>query len=142
MNNKPYPCLWFDGQAKDAAEFYVRIFPNSKLLTTTPMVAIYELNGQRYMNLNGGPEYKFSEALSFVIPCENQEEIDYYWTQLTEEGEEGKCGWLKDKFGVSWQVVPTILSVLMNDPEKAPKAAYAFLQMKKIDIQKLLDATE
>ena len=142
MKDKVYPCLWFDGQAQEAAEFYCQIFPHSKIINQTPMVTIYELNGRKYMNLNGGPEFTFNESISFVISCENQEEVDHYWNALTKNGEEGKCGWLKDQYGVSWQVVPTILSQLMNDPEKAPKAMYAFMQMKKLIIADLVTATE
>lgn len=93
------------------------------------------------MLLNAGPKFTFNEAISFVIPCENQEEVDYYWNQITAEGEEGKCGWCTDKYGVSWQVVPKILSELMRDPEKAPKAMYAFMQMKKLIIADLISAT-
>jgi len=104
------------------------------------MVVIFELNGTKFMGLNGGPEYKFNEAVSFVVNCETQDEIDIYWNKLTEGGQEGKCGWLKDKFGVSWQIVPTILGKLMNDPEKAPRVMYAFMQMKKFDIEKLKQA--
>ena len=104
------------------------------------MVVIFELKGLKFMALNGGPEYKFNEAVSFVVNCETQEEIDYYWEKLTEGGQESKCGWLKDKFGMSWQIVPAILGQLMNDPEKAPRVMYAFMQMKKFDIQKLKDA--
>lgn len=135
-----YPCLWFDGQSQTAADFYCSVFPDSKIISSNPMVVIFELKGQKFMALNGGPEYKFNEAVSFVVNCETQEEIDYYWEKLTDGGQEGKCGWLKDKFGMSWQIVPAILGQLMNDPEKAPKVMYAFMQMKKFDIQKLKDA--
>ncbi len=140
MTNSMYPCLWFDGKAKEAAEYYCSVFKNSKMLSTNPMVAVFELNGNKFMALNGGPEYKFSEAISFVVNCETQEEIDYHWNKLTEGGQEGKCGWLKDKYGVSWQIVPSILGKLMNDPEKAPRVMYAFMQMKKFDIEKLMQA--
>jgi len=140
MANPIYPCLWFDGKAHEAAEYYCSVFPNSKILSLNPMVAIFELNGTKFMGLNGGPEFKFTEAVSFVVNCETQEEIDMYWSKLTMGGQEGKCGWLVDKFGVSWQIVPSILGKLMNDPEKAPKAMYAFMQMKKFDIEKLLNA--
>ncbi len=140
MTHSIYPCLWFDGQSKEAAEYYCTVFPNSKIISTNPMVVIFELNGARFMALNGGPEYKFTEAVSFVISCETQDEIDMYWSKLTEGGQEGKCGWLKDKFGISWQVVPAILGKLMNDPEKAPRVMYAFMQMKKFDIEKLMNA--
>jgi predicted 3-demethylubiquinone-9 3-methyltransferase (glyoxalase superfamily) len=142
MNNKIYPCLWFDGQAHEAADFYCSVFPNSKILNKTPMVAVYELEGSKYMNLDGGPEYKFNEAITLVRSWKDQEEINFYWDKLTDGGEEGKCGWLKDKYGVSWQVVPTILGELMSDPEKAPKAMYKFMQMKKLIIADLLDASE
>ena len=135
-----YPCLWFESNSKEAADFYCNIFPNSRIISVTPFVTIFELNGAKFMGLNGGPEFKFNEAVSFVISCETQEEIDSYWDKLTEGGEEGKCGWLKDKFGISWQVVPSILSKLMNDAEKAPRVMYAFMQMKKFDIQKLMEA--
>ena len=132
--------MWFDGQSQSAADFYCSVFPDSKIISSNPMVVIFELKGQKFMALNGGPEYKFNEAVSFVVNCETQEEIDYYWEKLTEGGQEGKCGWLKDKFGMSWQIVPAILGQLMNDPEKAPRVMYAFMQMKKFDIQKLKDA--
>ena len=104
------------------------------------MVAIFELNGNKFMALNGGPEFNFTEAVSFVVNCETQDEIDHYWNKLTEGGKEGKCGWLKDKYGVSWQIVPSILGKLMSDPDKAPRVMYAFMQMKKFDIEKLLKA--
>lgn len=141
MNSAPYPCLWFDDQAKAAAEFYCSVFPNSKILNITPMVAVFELNGTRFMGLNGGPEYQINEGVSFVINCDTQEEIEHYWNSFAEGGLESKCGWIKDKFGVWWQVVPSILGKLMSDPEKAPKAMYAYMQMKKFDIEKLLEAT-
>jgi predicted 3-demethylubiquinone-9 3-methyltransferase (glyoxalase superfamily) len=280
MNNSIHPCLWFDGNAKEAATFYCSIFPNSKITVDTPMVINFEINGKKFMGLNGGPMFKinpsisifvycktadetdkiynrlaeggeplmaigkydwserygwikdkfgmtwqvmlapeekimpcllftgekfgkaeeainfytsvfsagpggansavnamhhyptetpfagkvlfadfnldqynmtamdgpgdhaytFNEAVSFVVDCNTQEEIDYYWNKLTEGGAESMCGWLKDKFGVSWQIVPTVLGKLMSDPEKAPRVVQAFMQMKKFDIQKLLDA--
>jgi len=140
MKNTIYPSLWFDGQARDAAQFYCSVFPNSKILSDTPMVVTFELNGKKFMGLNGGPKFKFTEAVSFVVECENQEEIDYYWNKLTEGGEESMCGWLKDKFGLSWQVVPSILGRLMSDPGKGPRVVQAFLQMKKFEIDKLLNA--
>ena len=140
MNNSVYPCMWFDGQAKAAAEFYCSVFKNSRIINTTPMVVIFELNGSKFMALDGGPEYTFNEAVSFVVNCETQEEIDHYWSKLTEGGREWRCGWLKDKFGVSWQIVPSILGKLMSDPEKAPRVMYAFMQMKKFNIEKLLQA--
>ena len=140
MTTPIYPCLWFDDKAHEAADYYCSIFPNSTILNKTPMVAVFELNGVKYMALNGGPEYHFSEAVSFVINCETQEEIDYYWEKLTKDGNEGKCGWLKDKYGVSWQVVPSVLGQLMSDPDKAPKVMYAFMQMKKMIIKDLVNA--
>lgn len=140
MTHPIFPCLWFDGQAHAAADFYCSVFKNSKMVSKNPMVAIFKLNGSKFMTLNGGPEFKPNEGVSFVVNCDTQEEIDYYWEKFTKEGEEGKCGWLKDKYGVSWQIVPTILGKLMNDPEKAPKVMYAFMQMKKFDIEKLLNA--
>ncbi|MDP4265176.1 MAG: VOC family protein [Bacteroidota bacterium] len=142
MTNQIYPCLWFDGQAKAAANFYCSIFKNSKITSDTPMVVNFELNGKKIMCLNGGPEFKFNEAVSFVVDCENQEEIDYYWNKLLAGGgQESQCGWLKDKFGLSWQIVPTaILAKLLSDPQKAPKAVQAFMQMKKFDIEKLVTA--
>ena len=135
-----YPCLWLDGQALVAAEYYCTIFPQSRIISTNPFVVIFELNGKKFMALNGGPEYPFTEAVSFVISCADQEEIDHYWDKLSEGGQEGKCGWLKDKFGLSWQVVPSILGALMNDPEKAPRVMFAFMQMNKFEIEKLLKA--
>lgn len=279
MKNIIYPCLWFDGNAKEAAEFYCSIYNNSKIIADTPMVVTFELNGQKFMGLNGGPKYSpnpsisffvlcetveeieqtwhkfldggtvlmplnkykwsekygwvqdkfgiswqlsygkmqevgqkfsptlmfinkqagkaeqavrfytsvfdnasiagilkyaagendiegtvkhaqfklgqqvfmamdsslphafnFNEAISFVVDCHTQEEIDFYWNKLTEGGQENRCGWLKDKFGVSWQIVPTILGKLMSDPEKAPRVMQAFMQMKKFDIEKLVNA--
>ena len=140
MNNSIYPCLWFDGQAKEAATFYCSIFPNSKITADNPMVVMFEINGKKIMGLNGEPRFTFNEAVSFVVDCDTQEEIDHYWNKLTEGGAESMCGWLKDKFGVSWQIVPTILGGLMSDPEKSPRVIQAFMQMKKFEIQKLLDA--
>ena len=140
MANQLYPCLWYDGQAKEAAIFYCSIFPNSKIISENPMVVVFELNNKKFMGLNGGPLYKFSPATSFVIECETQNEIDYYWEKLGDGGIFNQCGWLDDKFGVSWQVVPTILGELMNDSKKSKKVIDAFMQMKKFDIEKLLNA--
>ncbi len=147
MTNQIYPCLWFDGQAKAAADFYCSIFSqrdesskNSKITTDTPLVVNFELNGKKFMGLNGGPQYKFSPATSFVIECETQEEIDFYWEKLGDGGVYNQCGWLDDKFGVSWQIVPIILGKLMADPEKAPGVMQAFMHMKKFDIEKLINA--
>lgn len=140
MKNPIYPCLWFDGQAKAAADFYCSVFKNSKVTSENPMVVIFDLDGKKFMALNGGPMFKFNEAVSFVVDCETQEEIDHYWSKLTEGGSESQCGWLKDKFGVSWQIVPAILGQLMSDPERAPRVIQAFLKMKKFDIEKLKNA--
>lgn len=140
MTNQIYPCLWFDGQAKAAAEFYCSIFKNSKITAENPMVVRWELNGNQFMGLNGGPQYKFSPANSYVIECETQEEIDHYWSKLGDGGIYNKCGWLDDKFGVSWQIVPSILGKLMGDPEKSQRVIAAFMQMKKFNIEKLINA--
>ncbi|MFC6101654.1 VOC family protein [Olivibacter domesticus] len=138
MKNPIYPCLWFDGQAQEAAKFYCSIFPNSKITADNQMVATFELDGKKFMALNGGPNFTFNEAVSFVIDCDSQEEIDHYWEKLTSEGgKEGNCGWLKDKYGVSWQVVPTILPKLLSNPEKSQKVLDAYLKMKKFDIKTL-----
>ena len=141
MANQIYPCLWFDGQAQAAAQFYCAIFKNSKITADNQMVVTFELNGQKFMGLNGGPQFKFNEAVSFVIDCDTQDEIDYYWTKLTAGGgEEGVCGWLKDKFGVSWQVVPTVLPKLLSNPKKAQNVMQAYMKMKKFDIKALENA--
>lgn len=141
MKNKIYPCLWFDGRAKEAAEFYCSIFENSKILNHNEMIVNFEINDKKFMALNGGPHFKFNEAVSFVIDCETQDEIDYYWENLTKDGgKEGQCGWLKDKFGISWQVVPTVLPQLLSDSEKSQKVTQAFMKMKKFDIAELKNA--
>ena len=138
MKNQVYPCLWFDGQAKAAADFYCSLFPGSKITSESPMVVNWEANGIKFMGLNGGPEFKFNEAVSFVIPCDTQDEIDYYWDRLTSDGgAESMCGWCVDKFGLSWQVIPSMLGKLMSDPEKGQKVMQAFLKMKKFDIATL-----
>lgn len=138
MTNSIYPCLWFDGQAQEAANFYCSIFKNSKITANNQMVVTFELNGRKFMGLNAGPYFKFNEAISFVVDCNDQSEIDYYWEKLTEDGgTEGNCGWLKDKFGVSWQIVPTVLPKLLGNPEKAQKVAEAYMKMKKFDIKTL-----
>lgn len=142
MKNKIYPCLWFNGQAQAAAEFYCGIFKNSKIISDNQMVVTFELNGKKFMGLNAGPQFIFNEAVSFVVDCDTQEEIDYYWEKLTAEGgSEGNCGWLKDKFGVSWQIIPTILGKIMSDPGKAGKAAQAFMSMRKLNIEQLVQAS-
>jgi predicted 3-demethylubiquinone-9 3-methyltransferase (glyoxalase superfamily) len=140
MANKLYPCLWFDGNAKEAAEYYCSVFKNSKIVSENPMVVIFELNDTKFMALNGGPQYKFSPANSYVIICETQEEIDYFWEKLGNGGKYSKCGWLDDKFGVSWQIVPAVLADLMSNPERSQRVIQAFCQMDKFDIQKLIDA--
>lgn len=138
MKNEIFPCLWFDGQAQEAAKFYCSIFKNSEITADNQMVVNFTLNGKKFMGLNGGPNFKFNEAVSFVVNCDTQEEIDHYWDSLTADGgKEGNCGWLKDKFGVSWQIVPTALPRLMSNPEKAQKVTEAFLKMKKFDIETL-----
>jgi predicted 3-demethylubiquinone-9 3-methyltransferase (glyoxalase superfamily) len=140
MTHPLYPCLWFDGQAKEAADFYCGIFKNSKITAENPMVVTFEINGTKFMGLNGGPHFKFNEAISFVINCDTQDEIDDYWQKLTAGGEEGQCGWLKDKYGLFWQVVPSILGQLISNPEKGPRVIQVFMQMTKFNIQQLLDA--
>jgi predicted 3-demethylubiquinone-9 3-methyltransferase (glyoxalase superfamily) len=136
-----YPCLWFDGNAKEAATFYCSIFKASKILSENPMVVMFELNRQKFMGLNGGPMFKFNEAVSYVVECANQEEIDHYWTSLTADGgQESMCGWLKDKYGFSWQIIPAVLGELMSDPEKGQRVMQALMKMKKLDIATLTNA--
>ena len=154
-NQKITPFLWFDNQAEAAAQFYTSIFKNSKILNISRygdagpgpkgsvMVVNFQLAGQEFVALNGGPRFKFSEAFSFVVNCENQKEIDEYWSKLTADGgQESMCGWLKDKFGFSWQVVPAALEKLMSDPQKASRMMQALLKMRKLDIAKLKAAAE
>lgn len=152
------PCLWFDTQAEEAAHFYISVFGNGKILAIerygegspsgnpagSVMTVSFELDGQRFTGLNGGPMFIFSEAVSFEIPCVDQKEVDHYWSALSEGGEEGPCGWLKDKFGLSWQVVPNRLIELMHDPdhERAQRAVNAMMKMKKIDIAELERAAD
>jgi len=141
MTNKIYPCLWFDGQAQAAAKFYCSIFKNSKITADNQMVVTFELDGKKFMGLNGGPMFKFNEAVSLVVECETQEEIDHYWNNLTADGgHESNCGWLKDKFGVSWQIVPTILPKLLSDPVRAQRVVEVYMGMKKFDIKALENA--
>ena len=141
MENQIYPCLWFDGQAQEAAEFYCSIFKNSRITANNQMVVTFELNGKKFMGLNGGPQFKFNEAVSFVVDCETQEEIDHCWENLTfDGGSEGNCGWLKDKFGISWQIVPAILPKLLSNPDKAKRVMDAYMKMKKFDIKTLENA--
>ena len=140
MANQLYPCLWFDGQAKAAAEYYCSIFKNARITAENPIVVNFELNGFKFMGLNGGPKYKFSPANSYVIECDTQEEIDHYWEKLGQDGRYDQCGWLDDKFGVSWQIIPAILKDLMADPQRAPRVGQAFMQMSKFDIKTLQNA--
>jgi len=146
------PCLWFDTQAEEAAKFYASVFKNSKIgkisrygqegfevhgkKAGTVMTVEFEIEGQKFLALNGGPHFKFNEAVSFQVPCETQEEIDYFWSTLAQDGEEGRCGWLKDKFGLSWQVFPRALPEMLMDgnSETAQRVMRSMLQMRKIDI--------
>jgi predicted 3-demethylubiquinone-9 3-methyltransferase (glyoxalase superfamily) len=153
---KIVPFLWFDGQAEEAMNFYTSVFKNSKIGRVTRfgeagpgpkgsvMTASFELQGQEFLALNGGPQFKFTEAISFLVNCETQEEVDELWEKLSAGGKKGQCGWLKDKFGVSWQIVPTTLGRLMGDkdPEKSKRVMQAMLKMQKIDIQALQQAYE
>ena len=156
--NEITPCLWFDTEGEEAAKFYTSVFPNSRIVDVarygsagprpegTVMTVSFELDGQAFVALNGGPNFTFDEAISFQIDCHSQEEVDEYWDQLVEGGEEGPCGWLKDKFGVSWQIVPTtLMDEVIRDPnvERAQRAMTAVLGMGKIDIaevQRAMDA--
>ena len=158
--NKPKqkitPFLWFDNQAEEAVKFYTSIFKNSKVLSPSRygeagpgpkgsvMVAPFELAGQEFLALNGGPQFKFTEAISFVVNCETQEEVDEFWERLSEGGQKIQCGWLKDKYGVSWQIVPTVLAELMQsgDAARSQRVMQALLQMTKIDIEGLKKAYE
>jgi predicted 3-demethylubiquinone-9 3-methyltransferase (glyoxalase superfamily) len=142
MSSTIYPCLWFDGKAKQAAEFYKSVFPSFKLHSENPMVIIFEINGTKIMGLNGGPNFTFSEAISLVVECKDQHEIDYFWEKLSQDGRENRCGWLKDKFGLSWQIIPSDLGKLMSNPETAPKVGKALMPMIKIDIATLYAAIE
>jgi predicted 3-demethylubiquinone-9 3-methyltransferase (glyoxalase superfamily) len=145
------PCLWFDTQGEEAAHYYVSVFKNSRIVSVshygeagprpagTVMTVEFELDGKRLTALNGGPEFTFSEAVSMQVGCESQDEVDYYWSRLSEGGQEGPCGWVKDKFGFSWQIVPTRLIELASDPDqaKAQRVIAAMLTMGKIDIAEL-----
>jgi predicted 3-demethylubiquinone-9 3-methyltransferase (glyoxalase superfamily) len=137
------PFLWFDNNAQEAVKFYTSIFSNSKIIQLNPMVSTFEIEGQRLMALNGGPTFKFTEAISFYVSCETQNEVDYFWTGLLQDGgKESQCGWLKDKFGLSWQIVPVILGELLSgsDPKKSEKVMQAMLKMVKLDIEGLKKA--
>jgi predicted 3-demethylubiquinone-9 3-methyltransferase (glyoxalase superfamily) len=156
MTNQITPCLWFDNQALDAANYYTSIFKNSSIDSISyytkegkeihgqeegsVLTVVFHINGQPFTALNGGPIFKFTEAVSFQVFCETQEEIDSYWNSLTVGGEEGLCGWCKDKFGLSWQIVPSILPQLMTDPVRSGRVTQAFMQMKKFDIETLKKA--
>jgi len=150
------PFLWFDGKAEQAAQFYVSIFKNSKMGTVnrygeggpgpkeTVMIATFQIDGQDFIALNGGPQFQFTPAISFVVNCETQEEIDHFWEKLSEGGRIQQCGWLQDKFGVSWQIVPTALGKLMSDPDakKTGRVMSALMKMEKIEIKGLQQAFE
>jgi predicted 3-demethylubiquinone-9 3-methyltransferase (glyoxalase superfamily) len=156
MQQKIVPNLWFDTQAEEAANFYVSVFRNSRILDVSHyteagpreagmvMTVEFELDGQRFVGLNGGPDFTFDEAVSFQIDCEDQDEVDYYWKTLSEGGQEGPCGWVKDRFGLSWQVVPKGVDALFNDPdpERAARAMKAMLGMGKLDIAALKAAAD
>lgn len=138
MSEPIYPCLWFEDQAKEAAQYYCSIFKGAKITSENDFVSMFEFNGQKFMCLNGKAEFKFNESVSFVINCDTQAEIDHYWDSFTKNGgKESMCGWCKDKYGVSWQVVPSKLGMWMSDPKKSPKVVEAFMKMKKFDIATL-----
>ncbi len=153
---KIIPNLWFDTEAEEAANFYISIFKDSEVVDVAHygeagprpadmvMTVTFRLRGQEFVALNGGPDFKFNEAISFLVSCESQDEVDEFWERLSEGGEEGPCGWVKDRFGVSWQIVPTVLNELLQDEdsEKANRVMKAMLQMKKIDIAGLKKAYE
>ena len=155
-NQKMTICLWFDKQGEEAANFYTSIFKNSSIGSIsrygkqgfefhgmpegTALVVSFKLNDMNFSALNGGPRYKFNESMSIVVSCDTQEEIDHYWNELTREGKESMCGWLKDKYGVSWQIVPTILPALMSDASRRDRVVNAFMKMRKFDIEALKNA--
>jgi predicted 3-demethylubiquinone-9 3-methyltransferase (glyoxalase superfamily) len=153
---KIVPNLWFDTQAEEAAEFYCSVFADSRILEVTHyteanpgqagtvMTVEWELRGQRFLGINGGPQFTFSEAVSFGITCEDQDEVDYFWERLTDGGEEGPCGWLKDRYGLSWQVVPAEMEAIIADPdrERARRAMEAMFSMRKLDIAALRAAAD
>jgi predicted 3-demethylubiquinone-9 3-methyltransferase (glyoxalase superfamily) len=150
------PFLWFDTRAEEAAKFYTSVFPNSRIVTTarygdagpgpkgSVMTVVFELDGQRMIALNGGPQFKFTEAISLSVDCKDQREVDHYWTKLCQGGQESMCGWLKDRYGLSWQVTPSILGELLSSPDakKAKRVMEAMLKMKKIDIAALEAAAQ
>jgi predicted 3-demethylubiquinone-9 3-methyltransferase (glyoxalase superfamily) len=140
MLQKITPYLWFDNQAKEAAEFYCSLFRNSKILSVNPMIVTFQLEGQKFMALNGGPRYKFTEAVSLFVDCDTQEEVDHFWNKLTADGgQESMCGWLKDKYGLSWQIIPKALIKYLGDKDKvkAQLVMQEMLKMRKIEINKL-----
>jgi len=148
------PCLWFDTEGEEAARFYTSVFPNSRIVEVarygsagprpegTVMTVSFELDGQKFVALNGGPDFTFTEGISCQVSCKNQEEVDAFWSKLSEGGEEGPCGWLKDRYGLSWQIVPTVVPELLSDPdcEKSQRVMRAMLKMKKIEIAALEEA--
>jgi predicted 3-demethylubiquinone-9 3-methyltransferase (glyoxalase superfamily) len=156
MMKKITPFLWFDDKAEEAMNFYVSIFKNSKVGSVTRygeagpgpkgtvMTATFQLDGQEFIALNGGPHFKFTEAISFSVDCKTQEEVDELWEKLSEGGQKSRCGWLKDKYGLSWQIVPTVLTEMLGgrDPEKSKRVMGAMLQMNKLDIKTLKQAYE
>jgi predicted 3-demethylubiquinone-9 3-methyltransferase (glyoxalase superfamily) len=150
MKTKITPFLWYDGQAEEAANFYTSIFKNSKILSTMPgpgeskMGVTFEIDGQKLIAFNGGPMFKFTEAVSLFVDCETQEEIDEMWEKLSAGGQKSRCGWLKDKFGLSWQIVPPILGQLLSDkdPQRARRAMDAMMKMDKIIIKDLQGAAD
>jgi predicted 3-demethylubiquinone-9 3-methyltransferase (glyoxalase superfamily) len=156
MQQKITTNLWFDTEAEEAADFYTSVFKNSRIVNVahyteagpreagTVMTVEFELDGQRFVGINGGPQFTFDEAISLQISCEDQDEVDYYWEKLSEGGEEGPCGWLKDRYGLSWQVVPTGMDELFSDPdpERATRAMKAMLEMRKLDIAALRSAAD
>ncbi|HVB04338.1 MAG TPA: VOC family protein [Chitinophagaceae bacterium] len=155
IKQKIKPCLWFNDQAEEAMNFYISVFPHSKVgdvsyygdagpgTKGSVMVVTFQLEGQDFMGLNGGPNFKFNEALSLVVECESQEEVDEFWEKLSEGGQKSQCGWLKDKYGLSWQIVPAALGKLMTglDKEKTNKVMQALLKMTKIDLEALRKAS-
>jgi predicted 3-demethylubiquinone-9 3-methyltransferase (glyoxalase superfamily) len=156
MQQKITPNLWFDTEAEEAADFYTSVFKNSRIVNVARytdagpreagmvMTVEFELDGQRFVGINGGPQFKFDEAVSFAITCETQDDVDYYWDRLSEGGEEGQCGWLKDRYGVSWQVVPTGMEEVFGDPDpqRAQRAMQAMFGMSKLDIAELRRAAD
>ena len=140
MSKEIYPCLWFKDEAKEAANYYCSIFRNSKIITENAVVVWFELNGNKIMALNGKSGMEFNESHSMVVHCDTQDEIDYYWNKFTADGEESMCGWLKDKYGVSWQIVPSMLPELMQYPQRFERIMKVVMPMRKLDIKKIIEA--